>query len=140
MGGFGIVVIVVVVWLIIKVASSSSGPTTPRGYNALLQNGTPARGILLSVSNMSAGSAGVGMYKFQQRTVSIDIEVPGQPAYEAMVTALIPLNLVRDVLPGATVELRVDPKDPNNIAIVGPGVGFNAATLLTQGQINQGAA
>jgi len=139
MAGFGIFVAVLIIVLIAKAAGSASSGT-PRGYNALLQNGIQARGILLSVANTSSGSVGIGMYKFQQRTVSIDIEVPGQPPYEAMVTALIPLNLVRDVLPGATVELRVDPKNPNNIAIVGPGVGFNAATLMTQGQINQGAA
>jgi len=139
MAGYGIVAVVLVVWVIYKIATASSSGT-PRGYNALLQNGIPARGILLSVANTPMGSVGIGMYKFQQRTVSIDIEVPGQPPYEAMVTALIPLNLVRDVLPGATVELRVDPRDPNNLAIIGPGVGFNAATLMTQGQINQGAA
>lgn len=138
MASVGLAIAIFVIWAVFKAAGSSA--STPRGYNALLQRGTPARGILLSVSSMSSGSVGVGMYKFQQRSVTIDIEVPGQPAYEATVTALVPLNLVRDVLPGATVELRVDPKNPTNIAIIGPGVGFNAATLMTQGQINQGAA
>lgn len=140
---FAVMVVVVVMWLIIQVAKGSgatgSSPTQ-RGYQKLLSNGLPARGILLSVANRSYGSVGVGMFKFQQRTVTIDVEVGGQAPYEVMVNALIPLNLVRDVLPGATVELRVDPNDPSNIAIVGPGVGFNAATLMTQGQINQGAA
>ncbi len=59
----------------------------------------------------------------------MDIEIPGQPPYEATVTPLVPTNLVRDVLPGATVELRIDPKRPTQLAIVGPGVGFNSALL-----------
>ncbi len=139
MAGFGIVVVVLVLWVIIKAASSSS-PSTAGGYNRLAARGVSGRGILLSVSNTSMGSVGTGMYKLQQRAVTIDIELPGQAPYQATVTALIPLNLVRDVLPGATVEVRVDPSNPNNIAIVGPGVGFNANTLMTQGQINQGAA
>lgn len=138
MAGIGIVIALMIMILIAKATPSS---TTPRGYSALLDNGIPGRGILLAVSSTSVGeSVGIGMYKFQQRAVTIDIEVPGRPAYEATVTVLVPLNLVRDVLPGATMEVRVDPRNSNNIAIVGPGVGFNASTLMTQGQITQGAA
>jgi hypothetical protein len=124
-----------VIWAIVKGASG-----TQNQYKRLFSSGVPARGILLSVSSQSFGSVGVGLFKFQQRQVEIDIEIPGQAPYEINVIALVPLNLVADVLPGATVEVRVDPRNQNNIAIVGPGVGFNAATLATQGQINQGAA
>jgi hypothetical protein len=140
MAGFAIVVVVLVLWVIIKAAGSSSGATSTGGYNRLAARGISGRGILLAVSNISSGSVGTGLYKMQQRAVTIDIELPDQPPYQATVTALIPLNLVRDVLPGATVEVRVDRSDPNNIAIVGPGVGFNSSTLMTQGQSNQGAA
>jgi hypothetical protein len=52
---------------------------------------------------------------------------------------LIPTNLDRDVVPGATVELRIHPKNNARIAIIGPGAGF-APTLLGTGQIDQGAA
>ena len=136
MGALGFVVVIAIFWMIFSVAK----PGSRGAYNTLLANGIQGRGILLGVSNMSLGTVGVGLFKYQQRGVTIDVEVPGRPPYECTVTALIPLNLVRDVLPGATVEVRVDPSNPNNIAIVGPGVGFNANTLMTQGQINQGAA
>ena len=33
-----------------------------------------------------------------------------------------------DVLPGATVELRIDPKNRANVAIVGPGAGHAFAS------------
>jgi len=135
MAEFGIILFVLVIWLVIKAAAGSQGQ-----YQRLSRTGVPARGILLSVSSMPSGSVGVGLNKLQQRQVYIDVEIPGEPPYELSVVALIPLNLVADVLPGATVELRVDPKNRNQVVIVGPGVGFNAATLQTQGQINQGAA
>jgi hypothetical protein len=138
MAAFVILLGVIVVWLVVKVASS--GVSSAGGYNKLAARGVSGRGILLSVSSTSMGSVGVGLYKLQQRAVTIDIEVPGQAPYVATVTALIPLNLVGDVLPGATVEIRVDPSNPNNVAIIGPGVGFNANSLMTQGQTNQGAA
>lgn len=127
-------VVGVVVWALF--ASACGGGS----YRSVLRTGIPARGILLSVSALPLGSVGTGLMKLQRRQVTIDIEVPGQPPYEIATTALIPLNLVRDVLPGATVELRVDKKNPSRIAIVGPGVGFVGAALLTQGQINQGAS
>lgn len=125
----GAVVFLVVIFFIVIGAIAS--PKNNR--NKLLQKGLPARGILLAVQSMPAGSIGVGLQKLQQRVCVMDVEIPGRAPYEITVTALIPLNLVRDVLPGATVELRVDARDPNNIAIVGPGVGFNPALLITQG-------
>jgi hypothetical protein len=137
--GFVVVAVVVIFLWLFKLATST-GSTSPSGYQALLRSGLPARGILLSVTSTPSGSVGVGLYKLQLRQVRIDIELPGEPPYETTASVAIPLNLVRDVLPGATVELRVDRKHPDNIAIVGPGVGFNAASLMTQGQTNQGAA
>jgi hypothetical protein len=134
MAAFVVIVVGVVVWALISAASSTGSNTR------LLRNGIPARGILLRVAALPQGSLGTGMYKLQRRQVTIDIEIPGQPPYEATTMVSIPLNLVRDVLPGATVEIRVDRRNPNNVAIVGPGVGFVGAALLTQGQINQGAA
>jgi hypothetical protein len=128
---------VLFMWIVIK--AGSTGASTG-GYAKLVAKGTPARGILLGVTNTPVSTVGVGLNKIQLRAVRIDIEVAGQTPYEASVIALIPLNLVRDVLPGATVEIRISRANSANIAIVGPGVGFNSAALMTQGQINQGAA
>lgn len=122
------VILVVILFIVIGAIAS---PKNNR--NRLLQNGLPARGILLAVQSAPVGSIGIGLNKLQQRVCVMDVEIPGRPPYEVTVTALIPLNLVRDVLPGATVELRVSKSNPTDIAIVGPGVGFNPALLITQG-------
>jgi hypothetical protein len=96
---------------------------------SLLDAGVPARGILLQVNSRGQRVgprtvAGGLVQGYEQRAVSIDVEVPGKPPYVVNGPLMIPLNLVRDVLPGATVELRVDPTNPQKIAVVGPGVGF----------------
>jgi hypothetical protein len=122
-----------VIWIIAAAVKASGGAS----YTRLARSGTPARGILLAVASTPGNSVGVGLNKLQSRQVTIDIEVAGQPPYELTTTLLIPLNLVRDVLPGATVELRLGSR--NQVVVVGPGVGFNASTLMTQGQSNQGA-
>jgi hypothetical protein len=110
------------------------------GYRGLLRRGVPARGILLAVAPLPSGSMGTGLAKLQTRRVTIDVERAGEPPYEVTGDVAIPLNLVRDILPGATVELRVARKNRGKLLVVGPGVGFNSAALRTQGQINQGAA
>jgi len=123
-----VIVGVVILFVIVKAMTTSAGASMSTSAGRA-QRGTPARGILLWVATTPSGSVGITPWKCQLRTVVMDIEIPGQPPYEATVTVRIPTNLVRDVLPGATVELRVNPKRPSDIAIVGPGVGFNSALL-----------
>jgi hypothetical protein len=122
---FAFFIVIVVVLITIGAARSSVG-----GYDRLAAKGVPARGILLQVSSIATKVPGTRLRRFESRSVTIDIEVPGTAPYVATVNAVIPSNLVRDVLPGATVELRVDPKNGNNIAIVGPGVGFIGFSAL----------
>ena len=114
--------------------------TNPRG-----RNGTPARGILLAVDSYSTkiempgpavSRTGVLMPRYVRRGVTTDVEVPGKPPYEVTTSVVIPTNLDRDVLPGASVELRVS---GNKIAIVGPGAGF-AGFRLGAAQFDQRAS
>jgi hypothetical protein len=100
------------------------------GFDRLVANGIPARGILLSVSSTGM-KTGTAWRRFESRQVVIDVEIPGQAPYEVATTTIFPINLSRDVLPGATVELRVDRRNPNNVAIIGPGTGFVPAALRT---------
>ena len=132
MAGFFIILVIVVLIIVFKSASSGGlgGVAGYGDYDRLLKSGIPARGILLAVSNTGA-KVGPVSRRFDMRAVTIDIEVPGQAPYEVATSVLTPLNFARDVLPGATVELRVDPKDPSNIVIVGPGTGFVQAALRT---------
>src|SRR5262249_53580892 len=126
--------ILVIIFIIIMAAVIFKGAAATRAgqYSRLSSAGMPARGILLRVGsvplpyrNRSFGQ------KFEMRQVTIDVEVPGQQPYVVDVSALIPRNMARDVLPGVTVELRVDPQNLANVSIVGPGAGFVTTQLPT---------
>jgi hypothetical protein len=97
------------------------------GYSGLAANGVPARGILLEVSTTATSLLG-GRVKV--RNVLLDVEVPGRAPFETRVDAMMPANLSADVIPGATMELRIHPRNSSQIAIVGPGVGFAGASAL----------
>ena len=121
------------VFVCFLVAKAIGGGGVP-SYANIVRRGVPARGILLAVAPRANSTVGTAPWRYQLRDVVMDIEIPGRPPYQANVTPFIPTNLARDVLPGATVELRVDPKRPLRVAIVGPGVGFNAALLNASAQ------
>jgi hypothetical protein len=125
----GIVAMLVIGFVILLVMGAAKRAPTGQ-YDWLLNNGIPARGILLMVASTGT-KMGTPARRYEVRQVRIDIEIPGREPYEVNATPAIPINLVRDVLPGATVELRVDPRNPSNIAIVGPGTGFVQQALRT---------
>ena len=133
MGLIGVFLVAVVVVLIIAAAAKKGGGGGVGGalYDKALDRGTPARGILLWVAPRGTPS-GTAARRFHLRQVKIDIEIPGQRPYVVDTMATIPMNLVRDVLPGATLEVRVDPSDPTKVTIVGPGAGFSPMALLAQ--------
>jgi len=122
------VFLVIMVFVVILIAASSASPA--RTYDRLVASGFRGRGILLQVSSQPTNTVGTRPRRFQLRQVRIDIELPGKPPYVIDATPYIPTNLVRDVLPGATVEIRVSRTDRNKIAIIGPGVGFAGAAQL----------
>jgi hypothetical protein len=101
------------------------------GVSGLMKKGLPARGILLQVSSLATRVPN-STPRVERRQVTIDVEVPGQAPYVVSAQVLVLANLRNDVMPGATVELRVDPKNKKNIAIVGPGSGFAVTGLVTQ--------
>lgn len=111
------VVVFVFIFSLVKAAASG-------GYQGLIKRGVPARGILLWVDRQGVKQPGVGRVRYEKRGMTIDVEIPGKAPYEVTTTSFVPTNLSRDVLPGCTVELRVNPRNPQQIAIVGPGVGF----------------
>ena len=118
-------VFIFVVWVFIKLIGGTS-------YGSLANKGIPARGILLQVNWMATRVPGMSNgVRVERRDVLIDVEIPGQAPYQVRAQAYVPINLRSDVMPGATVELRVDAKDKSAIAIVGPGSGFAVTGLVT---------
>jgi hypothetical protein len=119
-----------IIYLIARSSNSSSAlPSTSltgggMDCYTLLRQGVPAAGILVRVGTQRTlwGTASPGY--FEARTVSIDVELPGQQPYRIDGPVFVPANMRRLILPGATVELRVDPSSRGNIAVYGPGVGL----------------
>jgi hypothetical protein len=91
--------------------------------DSILQGGVQARGILLKVGSQRRPMGSAGSY-YEMRAVTIDVEIPGKEAYETDCMLYVPSNLCRLILPGATLELRV--QSSNSIAVYGPGVGLPA--------------
>jgi hypothetical protein len=90
----------------------------------LFQQGLQASGVLIWVSTQRTlwGTASQGYYEV--RKVALTVEIPGQEPYQNECSIYVPANLRRLIIPGATLELRVDPGLPTNIAVYGPGVGL----------------
>jgi hypothetical protein len=118
-GIIGLVIVLFVIFAIVGARSKGGS------YDQLMAKGIPARGILIQVDKIGTRAPNTRGRPFELRGCTIDVEIPGQEPYQVIGQPLIPLFLSRDVLPGATVELRVHPTDKTKIAIVGPGVGFN---------------
>jgi hypothetical protein len=106
----------------------------------VLRNGTDARGIILSADRTASSKTTLNGVRYESRAIRLDIEVPGRAPYELSLTPLIPR--ICDAFPGSTLDLRVDPADPSNIAILGPAgsVGWMNAMPLLFPRIGPGAS
>jgi hypothetical protein len=112
-----------VIGLIIVVAKLVGGT----GPTKLLQQGLVAKGILLRVDiPATRWAAEGGRMAWQRRRLRIDVELPGHAPYEVDTLVQFPTNMSGSILPGATVELRVDPKKKDRVVISGPGVALGA--------------
>jgi hypothetical protein len=122
--------LILVIWFVVRPMVRAARGTGLGFGGSLDLAGTPARGILLAVAPIGNR---VGTNQ-ESRLVTIDIEIPGQPPYEVRTLARFPTCLRGDVLPGATVELRVHPRSRTEpVRIVGPGVGFGVTQLNAPG-------
>lgn len=113
------IIVVVVVFFILRAMVRGSGG----GILALESKGVRARGLVLSCSPISLGGTTLGGRRFERRTMTLDIEVPGAEPYVSTGNFLIPRGVVETV-PGASLDLALDPRDKNKLAVLGPG-GFS---------------
>ena len=117
----GLIVFAIIIFIIVLLARA--GGAAQRAVTAelaLVQTGIPAQGILLQVDSYGTKQF-VNGYVYERRGVTLDIEVRGQPPYQVQVTPLFPVSMLRSVLPGVSLQLRVDPKNSNTVAVVAPG-------------------
>jgi hypothetical protein len=117
----GCVVVGIFLFVFLSRALGGMAPTK------MLTSGRIARGILLRVDiPQTRWAAEGGRTNWQRRRIRIDVELPGEAPYEIDDWVQFPTNMSGNILPGATVELRVDPKKKNRVVISGPGVALGA--------------
>lgn len=123
------VIFVIFVLFVLIVRFGSGGADR----NALLTRGTFAHGLILEASATSTEATYAGQ-RFERRALTLDVEIPGKEPYEIQATPMIPR--ICEALPGAALDLRVDPMNRKNIAIVGPAgaSGWIAAGASIPGQ------
>ena len=118
------VVIFIVVLFVLKAFFGSSGPAAQ--YLALEKKGVRARGLVLACDRTSLGLTANGR-RFEKWTMTLDIEVPGREPYLSTGNFLVPRGVV-ETLPGASLDVAVNPSKPHQIAVLGPG-GFTGPWL-----------
>ena len=74
-----------------------------------------------------------GRQNWQRRRLRVDVELSGQPPYEIDDWVQFPTNMSKSILPGATVELRVDPKKRTRVVVSGPGALLGAGFFKPTG-------
>jgi hypothetical protein len=108
----------IVMFLVVRAILRGSG-----GILALEKNGVRARGLVLSCSPLSLSGSTISGRRFEKRTMTLDIEIPGVEPYVSTGDFLIPRGVVETV-PGASLDLAVHRRNKNQIAVLGPG-GFS---------------
>jgi hypothetical protein len=121
----GFALIGIVIWLI---ARSSSGNllTSTFAIDSLARKGLRARGLVLSCNQMSTGVT-INGRRFERRTMTLDVEIPGRAPFITNGVFLVPRGIV-EATPGSSLELAVHPTKMSQIAVLGPG-GFTGPWL-----------
>jgi hypothetical protein len=117
-------VFVFVIWVMI--AAAKKGSAGVQQFDRLQQSGLPGRGLVLTSSVIAVGTT-INGRRFEQRTMTLDIEIWGRPPYVIQGNFMVPRGLV-EAMPGSSLDVSVDPNDASKIAILGPG-GFSGPWL-----------
>jgi hypothetical protein len=115
-------VIFVFIFVVVAVAKGMSAS----GRNRLAQSGLRGRGLVLASQQMATNTR-VGMQRFEQRQMTLEIEVQGVAPYVIQGQFLIPRGMV-DAIPGSSLEIAVDRSNPSSVVVLGPG-GFTGPWL-----------
>jgi hypothetical protein len=119
-----VVLFVFVFWLIKQ--SSRNLLTSTAAIDRLARRGIRGRGLVLSAFQMSNGVT-LGGRRFERKQMTLDVEIPGRPPYQVNGQFLLPRGQV-EAIPGSSLEVAVDPSNPTQIAVLGPG-GFTGPWL-----------
>lgn len=124
-----VLVAVFVLVAVIRAIGRGASGNPVGGSSAMGSYGPPglrARGLVLRCDRASSGVT-VNGRRFEQRGLTLDVEIPGRPPFATTGTFLIPRGIV-EALPGSSLDLVVHPTDMSRITVLGPG-GFTGPWL-----------
>ncbi len=116
---FVVFVFIFVIFAVVKSVNAS-------GRNRLAQSGLRGRALILSSSQIVTNTR-VGMQRFEQRQMTIEVEVQGVAPYVIQGSFLVPRGMV-EAIPGSSLEIAVDRSNPSAVVVLGPG-GFTGPWL-----------
>jgi hypothetical protein len=121
-----VTLVVIVLLFALIIFSSSAASRKTRRFLALETKGLRGRGLVLSCVQLGTGVTLNGR-RFEKRTMTLDVEIPGREPYVSTGDFLMPRG-VAETIPGASLDIAVDPRNPNQILVLGPG-GFSGPWL-----------
>jgi hypothetical protein len=119
-----VAIVLVGVFILVAIVRAASRRGSSTGY--FTPPGLPARGLVLTCNRVSSAVT-VNGRRFEQRSMTLDVEIPGRPPFVATGTFLVPRGIV-EAVPGSSLELVVHPTDMTRITVLGPG-GFTGPWL-----------
>lgn len=105
---------------------ASARTASVRQFDRLQASGRRGRALVLSASPIVKGVT-INGRRFQQRQMTIEVEVEGYPPYEVTDTFAVPRGFV-EAIPGSSLDVAVDLANRKNVAVLGPG-GFTGPWL-----------
>ncbi len=122
-----VVPILITVVVLVAVFKKVGGMTNSK----LLQTGMPGTA---QITGLTQGSMVVNMTNYECH-IAMNISLPGQAPYEAVITQLVPMIALPRVQPGSIVAVKVDQTDRTKavidfnapVAVAAPGMGMGMA-------------
>ena len=86
----------------------------------LLREGIQASARLLAVQ-MGGMTMQVGVQRHLQLQLQVEVQPPGRPPYQAVLTTMVSELQIPQLQPGASLIVRIDPRDFSKLALEGTG-------------------
>lgn len=91
-----------------------------RAAKRILRTGRPATAVLRSISESSTGFT-ININKQPYLNLVLEIIYAGSTPYEVSIDTIVPRTVLPQLKPGTELAVKVDPNDPERVAIVWDG-------------------
>jgi hypothetical protein len=116
--GLTILVVGVVFFVLWRVFGGLGRANAER--DRLLREGVHATARILNVE-MGGMTMTVGVQRHLQLRITVEVQAPDRPSYQAVLTAMVSELQIPQVQPGVIVNVRYDANNPNKIALESVG-------------------